>query len=247
MIKKIIVFFFILCAACQTTKIKEDTYKIATSSPELGSIGQSQKNYKRENSFAERTLPKLENKIRITIGIVPFNRKLNKVYKSKAKYNQNQTKVTYIDSLPNKPELATIKILDINGLVNELNAPYNADVFRLLRDTENSEMVTSIAVSLSIDEITKIRQADAYYLVNSQEKKYTIALYKTGKKTETIDISQESIVGYQTSKFCWASNQKRQWYIADIVQGNTNCKGNTKSIPEDKKNKSLFDMHRKFV
>lgn len=242
MIKKIIVFFFILCAACQTAKIKNDTYKIATSSPELGAIGQSKKNIKRENNFAVRTLPKLENKIRVTIDIVPFNRKLNKVYKSKAKYNQNQTQVTYIDSLPKKPELATIKILDINGLVNELNAGYNADVFRLLKDTKNSQIITSIAVNLSVDEITKIRQADSYYLINPQEKKYTIALYKTGKKMDTIDISSESIVGYQTSEFCWASSQKRQWYIADIVQGNTSCKGNTGSISDDKKDKNLYDM-----
>lgn len=242
MIKKIIVLFLVACTACQTTKIKNDTYKIATTSPELGSIGQSQKNTKQENNFAVRTLPKLENKIRITIGIVPFNRKLNKVYKSKARYNQNQTKVAYIDSLPKKPELVTLKILDINGLVGELNASYNADVFRLLRDTENSEIITSIAVNLSTDEIAKIRQADVYYLINSLDKKYTIALYKTGKKTDTIDISTESIVGYQSSKFCWASNQQRQWYIADITEGKNSCKGNTKAVPEDKKGKSLFDM-----
>lgn len=242
MLKKIIVFLFIVCTACQTTKIKNDTYTIATSAPELGAIGQSQKNTKQENSFAVRTLPKLENKIRVTIGIVPFNRKLNKVYTSKARYNQNQTKVAYIDSLPKKPELVTIKILDITGLVSELNAAHNEDVFRLLRDTENSKIINSIAVSLSVDEITKIRQSDAYYLINSQEKKYTIALYKSGKKTDIIDINTESIVGYQTSTFCWATNQKRQWYIADIVEGSSNCSGNTQSSPEDKKSKSLFDM-----
>lgn len=235
----LILFIFL---SCQTTKIKNDTYKIAASSPELGAIGQSQKNTKQENSFAVRTLPKLENKIRVTIGIVPFNRKLNKVYKSKAKYNQSQTKVAYIDSLPQKPELVTIKILDINGFINELNALHNEDVFRLITDTENSEIITSIAVSLSVDEITKIRQSDAYYLINSQEKKYTIALYKSGKKTDVINIDTESIVGYQSSKFCWAMNQKRQWYIADIVEGKTGCNGNTKSVPEHKKNKSLFDM-----
>ncbi|HEX8016990.1 MAG TPA: hypothetical protein VF465_17285, partial [Flavobacterium sp.] len=143
---------------------------------------------------------------------------------------------------PKKPELVTLKILDINGLVGELNASYNADVFRLLRDTENSEIITSIAVNLSTDEIAKIRQADVYYLINSLDKKYTIALYKTGKKTDTIDISTESIVGYQSSKFCWASNQQRQWYIADITEGKNSCKGNTKAVPEDKKGKSLFDM-----
>ncbi|MCC9070895.1 hypothetical protein LNQ49_04695 [Flavobacterium sp. F-65] len=217
---------------------------MAISSPELGSIGQAEVKNVVENNFSIRTLPKIENKIRVSIDIVPFNRKLHKAYTAKAIYNQNQTKVTYVDSLPIKPELVTIKILDINGLVNELNANYNADVFRLLKDTKSSQIITSLAVSLSKDEITKIRQADAYYLTNTQDKKYLIALYKLGKKTETIDLNPEIIVGYQASKFCWTSNQKGQWYIADIVLDNTNCLGNTKTvIPKgDKKNKSLFDM-----
>ncbi|KFF11998.1 hypothetical protein [Flavobacterium hydatis] len=244
MIKKIVVLLLVVCTACQTTKIKNETYKIAISSPELGSIGQAEIKNGVENNFSIRTLPKLENKIRVSIGIVPFNRKLNQVYASKAKYNQNQTKVAYIDSLPKKPELVTIKIFDINGLVNELNANYNTDVFRLLKDTKDSQIITSLAVSLTIDEITKIRQADAYYLINPHDKKYLVILYKSGKKTETIDINPETIVGYQASKFCWSANAKGQWYIADIVTSDTNCKGNTKSIiPEgERKNKSLFDM-----
>lgn len=244
MIKKIVVLLLVVCTACQSTKIKNETYKIAISSPELGSIGQAEIKNGVENNFSIRTLPKLENKIRVSIDIVPYNQKLNKIYAAKAKYNQNQTKVTYIDSLPLKPELTTIKILDINGLVNELNANYNTDVFRLLKDTKKFQIITSLAVSLSKDEITKIRQADAYYLTNTLDKKYLISLYKLGKITETIDINPETIVAYQTSKFCWALNSKGQWYIADITMGKSNCNGNTKSnIPEGKKkNKSLFDM-----
>lgn len=243
MIKRFIVLFLIVCTACQTAKIKNDTYKVATTSPELGSIGDSRKKYGIENTFEVRTLPKLENKIRVSIGMVPFNRKLNKVYKSKAKYNQNHTQVTYIDSLPKKPELVIIKVIDVSGLVNELNASYNSDVLRLLKDTKKFKIITSLAVSLSVDDISKIRQADAYYLINTQEKRYTISLYKSGKKTDLLDINPEAIVAFQTSTFCWAMNQKNEWYIADIILGKNNCKGNTKSvIPKDKNNESLFDM-----
>jgi len=244
MIKRLAVLFLIVCTACQTAKIKNDTYKVATTSPELGSIGDSRKKYGIKNTFEVRTLPTLENKIRVSISMVPFNRKLDKVYKSKAKYNQNHSQISYIDSLPKKPELVTIKILDINGLVNELNANYNSDVVRLLKDTKKFKIITSLAVNLPVDEITKIRQADAYYLTNTHDKKYSINLYKSGKKTDLLDISPEAIVAFQTSKFCWATNQKNEWYIADIILGENNCKGNTRSVipKENKNNESLFDM-----
>ena len=170
-------------------------------------------------------------------------KKLNDFYKAKEKFNQNQSKVAYIDSLPTKPELITIKLLDVAGFVNELNAAYNATVFRLLFDTQNSEIVSSVAVSLSPEEIAKIRQSDTYYLTNSQDNKYTISLYKSEKKTDAMAINPESIVAYQLSKLCWAISEKGQWYIADMIQGANSCKGKTKSkIKEKKKIKSLFDM-----
>lgn len=244
MIKKVVVFLILICTACQTTNIKNEKYIIATSSPELGSVGQSAMKNALENNFATRTLPKLENKIRVAIGVVPFNRQLNRVYASKAKYNQNHKKVAYIDSLPNKPELVTIKILDLNGFVNELNAHYNLDVIKLVQNIKKPQVITGIAVSLSTDEITKIRQADAYYLTNSLDKKYLITTYKSGKKADTIDIDPETIVAYQSSNFCWAATANNHWYVADLVSNNTNCTGNTKSIipKENKNDKSLFDM-----
>ncbi len=244
MIKKNIILLLLICVACQTTKIKNETYKIATSSPELGSIGQSDVKNGIEHSFKVRTLAKLENNIRVAIGVVPFNKQLNKVYASKAKYNQSHKKVAYIDSLPNKPELVTIKILDVNSLTNELNAPYNLDVIKLAKNIKGPQIITSIAVNLTIEDITKIRQADAYYLTNTLNKKYLITTYKSGKKADFIDIDTETIVAYQSSKFCWALNAKKQWYLADIVTDNSSCSGNTKSIlPKKNKNdKSLFDM-----
>ena len=244
MMKKLVVMSVLLCIACHTTKIKNETYKIAVTSPELGSIGQSNKTNGIENNFSVKAFPKLEKEIRVAIEVIPYNKHLNKIYASKAKYNQNQTKVAYIDSLPQKPELVTIKVLDINGLANELNAAYNSDIISLLQNTKKSQIVTSIAVSLSLDEISKIRHADAYYLTNSQNKRYQITLFKSGKKADIIDMNPETIVGYQSSIFCWAISPKRQWYVADIVTDNTNCKGNTKSIipTDDKNNKSLFDM-----
>jgi len=242
MFKKAVVLILIICSACQTTKIKNDNYKFSSSVVELGSIGTSKLSYNL-NTFEPKALAKLENNIRVEIGVVPYNKKLNKIYKSKAKYNQNQTKVAFIDSLPIKPELVTIKILDVAGLVDEINADYNASLLKLLTDTQNLKMISSLAVSLPTDEIAKIRQSDAYYLANNQYKKYTIALYKAGKKTDIIDINPETIVAYQVSSFCWTKSVKGHWNVADIVNENNRCTGITKQkINEKKNNKDLFDL-----
>ncbi|SHM97147.1 hypothetical protein [Flavobacterium chilense] len=242
MLKKIVVLAVLICTACQTTQIKNEDYKFSSSVTELGSIGESKFAYD-QNKFETKALPTLQNNIRVEIGVVPYNRRLNKIYKSKAKYNQNQTKVAFIDSLPIKPELVTIRILDIAGLVHEINSDYNIEVLNLLINTQSSKIISSLAVSLTNEEIAKIRQADAFYLTNNQYKKYTIAIFKSGKKIDSIDINPETIVAYQLSSFCWTSSERGKWYVADIVNEYNSCKGTTeKRISKKKKNKSLFDM-----
>ncbi|WP_281228744.1 hypothetical protein [Flavobacterium aquiphilum] len=242
MLKKIVALLILVCVACQTTKIKNDSYRFSSSVIELGCIGSSMLS-NRENTFEAKGLPVLKNNVRVEIGVVPYNRKLNQIYKAKAKYNQKQTKVAFIDSLPIKPELVTIKILDIVGLVHEINSDYNSDILKLLTDTQDSKIISSLAVSLSTDEIDKIRQSDAFYLTNNQYQKYTIALYKEGKKSAIIDINPGTIVAYQVSSFCWTKTARGNWIVADIVNEKNKCSGITKHKMAEKENKkSLFDM-----
>ncbi|KFF02613.1 hypothetical protein [Flavobacterium reichenbachii] len=242
MLKKIVILTILTSISCQTTKIKNDNYKFSSSTVELGSIGTSKLSFN-QNTFESRGLANLENNIRLEIGIIPYNKKLNKIYKSKAKYNQTQRNITYTDSLPIKPELVTIKISDITSLVQEINSDHNTPILKLLTDTQNLKIISSLAVNLPADDITKIRQSDAYYLTNTQYKKYTIALYKAGKKTDIIDVNPETIVAYQVSSFCWVKSIKSNWYVADIVNENNTCSGITeRKIKEKKNDKDLFDM-----
>lgn len=242
MTKNLAVLLLLICLGCHTAKIKNEDYKFSSSTTELGSIGTSAVTYNK-TMFSTKAFPQLENPIRLEIGIVPYNKKLNKIYNSKAKFNQNQQKIAYIDSLPVKPEVAIIKILDFAGLVKEINSDYNSTILQLLINNQSSKIVSSIAVNVSADEISKIKQADAFYLSNNQYKKYVISLYKSGKKTEIIAINPESIVAYQLSSFCWSVSERGNWYIADIVSEYSNCKGSTQSkISDKKKTKSLFDI-----
>lgn len=241
--KSLIILLLYAISACQSTLIKNDRYKISPSTTELGSIGQSKSLLNLQNDFSTRTLPLLENKIRVSVELIPFNQRLNKIYVAKAKFNQYQPKVTYIDSLDSKPELVTIRLLDVTGFVKELNADYNTDVFKLLNATQNSVVISSVAIRLSPDDIAKIRLADTYYLTNAQDTKYTLSLYKLGKKTETIDLNSGTVIGYRLSSFCWAADERGKWHIADMTEGTNHCKGNTESrTTEKKREKNLYRM-----
>ena len=239
--------FFVLLlfvfTACQTIKIKNNTYKVSETAPELGSIGQWKLGFKANNEFEVKSQPKLENEIRIAIEIIPFNRKMYKIYSAKAKYNQDQLKIAYVDSLPKKPELATIKLLDVVQFIDELNADYNNDVFKFIRNTQDPEIVTDLVFCFTPEEIHKIKQADTFYLTSYQNSKYAISLYKLGKKTDTLFLNSLNVVAYRLSTFCWGKTERGQWYIADMIDEGGNCKGNTKpKIKEKKKSKRLFDM-----
>ncbi|MFY0482520.1 hypothetical protein ACI6PS_07925 [Flavobacterium sp. PLA-1-15] len=228
-------------SACQTTKIKNHNFKISTTAVELGSIGESTSLLSLQNDFKTKALPKLENEIRLSIDIIPFNKRLAKMYNSKLEFNQSQPDINYVDSLSVKPELAILRILDITGFVSELNAVYNKDIRELLFNTRNLQVVSSIAIALSNEDLVKIRQADSYYLNNAQQKFYTLSLYKQGKKIEVLNIASAEVLGYGLGKFCW-SEIKRKWRIEDIVDKNDSCNGNTTSRPSSKKEKNIFKL-----
>lgn len=237
-----LLFFILVFSSCNIVRIKDRTYKSSNSSTEIGSIGFS-KTIITKNDFFTRSFPKLENKIRVEVNVIPFDKKLIKEYIKKEKFNQNQAKINYVDSLEIKPELVSITILDITGFVNEINSDKNKEILSFLNTTKNSKIVTSIVTTLSSENLSKIKQADSYYLINSQDNKYTLALFKANKKTDIIDLQSGVVIGYQLSKCCWSMNDKGHWYLADFVGENTTCKGSTESkVKEKKTSKSLYKM-----
>lgn len=237
------ILFLLLLTSCKTVPINNSSYKTAKENVEIGSIGYSKSNFF-ENNFSTTAFPYLNNKIRVSAEIVPFNKRLNKLYNKKIKFNQNQNSIHYVDSLDIKPELCVLKILDINGLVNEINSTDNKSLSEFLKETKKSKIVTSIAIKFSQDELIKIKQADTYYIANSQEKKYILHLYKGGKKTEVIDLQYNSVViGYKLSKCCWSLNTRNQWYLTDLINEYSSCKGTSSAtIKNEKEIKNLLKL-----
>jgi hypothetical protein len=232
----------IVVVSCQAIKVKENTFKATDSNIELGALGDAKSIAGLKNNFTITAYPKIEEKIKLEVAIVPFTKKANKIYQSKARFNQKQSAINYVDSLPIKPEMVSIKISDIANLVTELNTEKNKESFSFIKNNERTSMITSVLVSLSPVEIDKLRQADTYYLVQTDVSKYNIALYKSGKKMETVDISTATILGYGVGKFCWFENDRGKWQIGDIIEKGCSCKGNTFKKVKPKKEKSLYKM-----
>jgi len=243
MSKSILLLFIAVFTSCQSVKIKGICYKTSNANIEIGNIGQAKSMCNLNNSFEQKTVANLNDKIRVSVDVVPYTKELSEIYQRKSKFNQNQSKLTYVDSLPSKPELAVIRLFDVTGFINALNAEHNKDVFDLLQNSKKPQVVSSIAVGLTKEELDKIRQADTYYLINNQDRKYAVALFKQGKKTETIDLNLGTVLAYRLSKFCWTIDNKGKWHIADLAEGKSKCKGKMKSkVSEKEKTKSLYRM-----
>ena len=235
-------FILIISISCQTIKVKENSYKTSNSKIELGALGEAKSIADLKNNFTITAYPIIEEKIKLEVAIVTYKKKSNKIYQSKEKFNQKQSKINYVDSLPVKPEMVSIKILDIASLADDLNSSSNTKKLNFIKNNERTTIVTSVLIVLNSTEIEKLRNADTYYLVQSDIAKHTIALYKQGKKIDTIDISTSTIIGYTIGKFCWFENEKGKLQIGDIVQKGNSCKGNTYKKVKPKKEKSLYKM-----
>ena len=232
----------LILISCNTAKIKGKEYKISSVNTEIGSIGFSKLAISK-NDFTTHAFPNLDNKLRVEVTITPFNKKFNKLYQKKAIFNQSQAKIQYVDSLDTKPELVTISILDIAGFVSEINNGNNKNVIDFLKNTEKAKVVTSLVTVLSTENIAKIKQADTYYIINNQESKYVLGLFKANKKIETIDLQSGVVLAYELSNCCWTIDSKGKWYLADLTDEHSSCKGKTEPKIKDKETtKSLYRM-----
>lgn len=226
--------------SCQTVKIESKTYKTNSSKVELGVIGHSKVVFFNKE-FNSKAYPELSSKIKVNVSVVPFSKRSNKIYQSKAKNNQNLAKINYIDSIPIKPEQVTISILDINGYCHEINRHENTEINRLVKETKKAKVISSIAIVLKEEELQKIKNADEVYLINKKDQKYSLGLFKQGKQTDVLEISTAPVLGYKESKFCWSEIKPGKWEIVDMVATCESCKGNTvKKVSNKKKTKSLF-------
>lgn len=233
---------FVIFSACNTVKVKNDSYKVTNETVDFLAVGKSKKSYNQQNHFESFGFPKLEDKIKLYVEVLPYTKALNKIYVSKKEFNQNQLKSTYIDSVEVKPEVLLVSIADKAALVIAINNKDNSSLRDYIQTTEKASIVTYFVLNANKLTLDKIKQADSYYLVQTNDAKYEIALYINNKKTETLTISSEDVLAYQTNDFCWMENAKGKWIIGDLVDEGTSCNGKTYKKVQPKKEKSLYRM-----
>lgn len=239
--KKYLVVFLIIIA-CNSVKVKTESYKISSETIDFLAVGESTTSLNQQNHFESFGFPKLEEKIKLYVEVIPYTKKLNKVYLSKGKYNQNLPKTTYVDSLEVKPELLLVSIADKSLLINTLNNQTNKDIKEYIQNTEKASIITSFVLNVDKTVIDKIKQSDSYYIVQTNDAKYEIALFLNNKKTETINIQSKAILAYQSDDFCWVETAKGKWLIGDLVEEGTSCNGKTFKRIKQEKEKSLYRM-----
>lgn len=239
-------FFYIFCVlilfSCNTVKVKNDSYKITNETVDFLAIGESTTSLNQQNHFESFGFPKLEDKIKLYAEVLPYTKALNKIYVSKKEFYQNQSKSTYADSLEVKPEVLHISIADKVALVTAINSQNNIFLREFIQTTEKASIITDFVLNANKLTLEKIKQADSYYLVQTNDAKYEIALYLNNKKSETLTISSKDVLAYQTNDFCWMENAKGKWIIGDLVDEGTSCNGKTYKKVQHKKEKSLYRM-----
>lgn len=221
-----ILLLFIVISSCKTVIVNKQTQKIASSALELATIGITKPNLQ-INNFEVNAIPQLNEKIRVTAKILPFNKATFKAYTKASNLQGRQSIVKYVDSLPNKPKYVVLKITDKVLLLNELNSEYNTTVFNYLKTVPTAKIITAISMVFEPSVLNDINQAEELYLTNKKYKKYDLELYKNKKLYKTIELTKGTAFSYKLSSFCWGENSRHQPILVNIVDEHSGCNNNT--------------------
>lgn len=240
--KSLLVVITIVLACCQSTHIQDRLYKVSDSNVELGAVGYAYSPDNLRHRFDIKSIPVLDTKVRIAIQVLPFTQDINKIYLTKMKAKGEEPVFKYTDSIPQKPSYVTLSLLDIGTYVSALNGDSNKELYQYLVKTENTSVVTGLAIVPDASLIAKLKAADAYYLVYNRDRKYNLSCYKEGKRTEDIDLSKFETLAYATGHLCWFEDERGRWKVGDVVKSTESCRGRMKSEVKDKEDINLFKM-----
>lgn len=237
------IFCVLILMACNTVRVKNDSYKFSDEAIDFLAIGENRISLDQRYHFESFGFPKIDDKIKLYVEILPYTKKLNKVYIAKEKHNQALLSSKYIDSLKIKPDVLCISIADKSLLVSLLNNQNNKELRDYIQRTQKQvSIITSFVLSVDKATIEKVKQADSYYLEQVNDSKYEVALFINNKKKETIHIPFQNVIAYQTNNFCWVENTKGNWLIGYLVEGDSTCDGDSYKKIQPTKEKSLYKM-----
>lgn len=235
-----LLLFLVIVTSCKTVVVNKQTQKIASAALELATIGKTKPNLQ-INAFEINAIPQLNQKIRVTAMVLPFNKTTFKAYVKAATLQGKKSTVKYVDSLPNKPIYVALKIADNITLLEELNSEHNVTVFNYLKTVPDANVITALSMVFDTSILNEISQAEELYLSNVKYKKYDLELYKNGKLHKTVELTTGTTFTYKLSSFCWGENNRHQPILVDIIDEHLNCNDNSyNSYQQVVKNKKTF-------
>ncbi|AXG69210.1 hypothetical protein KORDIASMS9_01430 [Kordia sp. SMS9] len=215
----------ITVVSCTTISVHQTTQKLTETNVELGSIGLSNETVI-SNSYKSIAIPVFEEKIKLSVQPVAFSKQ---TFKAFAKANEQTKKVAlaYTDSLNVKPEYVLLQFVDRVAITSALNDAKNTGLRSYLETKEDAQMVTSVAVGFSTEDINLLKKAEEVFLVQSASKKFSLQLVFLDGKKQVLVVSKGVVFAYETANFCWKENNKHKLVIADIVSDSEGCPPNT--------------------
>lgn len=216
-----LLLLMISIVSCKTVQVNQLKQKTTKKAVELGVIGVVTKGLQ-QDVFQTRTLPVYKQKIRILASITTFTDDTFNAYAQSAIQQNQPIKITYIDSVANKPGYAQLQLLDKVSVLKELNANHNKEINTFLQNSNANVLVTSISAYFNMVDLSTILQAEEVYLVNNKPQKYSLELVKNGKPFGMLDVSKGVAFGYTTASFCW-KKEGGTVSIANIIEGRETC------------------------
>jgi hypothetical protein len=210
---------------CKPFAVNQRPQLVTKTPVELGSIGLLN-GTALAHTFESVAIPTFEKELKLSLLAVSFSKP---TFKAFAKANKQAKKVAlnYADSLKIKPAYAFFQFVDRVEITTALNNSKNTGLRSYLKDKEGAQMITSISIAFSDNQINLLKKANEIFLKQSSSKKFSLLLTSVDGTEQTLELSEGVIFAYQTSGFCWKENERHKLEIADIVSGIEGCPPNT--------------------
>ncbi|MEO0573310.1 MAG: hypothetical protein AAF039_16505 [Bacteroidota bacterium] len=214
----------LLLAACTPLK---NLQTVATRIPCIGSVG-AIKNGVFSKEFQKVGEPQISESIAVALQSHAFT---NVTYRAYQKYRENLGKppsVAYHDSLEVAPRFFQLEVADRVRLKSLLNAKSNTSLLHYLEEDSNIQMLTGISFVTMGPQHQSLEEAQHISL--TQKEGHLILQVENSIGNLEIDMKSLEVFDFETSGFCWQTNQRNQPAIAVLIGTGESCpRGTEKS------------------
>ncbi len=195
-----------------------------TASLELGMVG-NRTNTLTENELAVFGTLRFFDKVRLRVTLRPFRKSDLKAYKRFKGQRELPYSVNYVDSLPQKPEYATLQLMDKTRVIESINNATNLPLRNNTKTNTESVILTGLDLVMSQERIGQLKKAEALFLVSGKDGVPYLQVVVSNDKIN-IPFSETVTLSYEVSGFCWGLDKYSKPEIMGLRSPNAGCSGN---------------------